>query len=319
MIHVNGNNNIFEGFEFSGANAAIEDGIKLDFPNGSSAGGQVLGNLFTLFGLVHGCSGGGPILSGQQNAIIDSNVLYANGGTPGTSGTGCQQEDGIYINNGNGTTVTNNIVINHGGGCVGPLSQCNVGSPLQINDEFSGDQRNFPSNVNMSNNTVVNSGNMVYWECYLSGFVCSNVWTNNNLLVNINNFHNLTGTAITLGTIGSGTFGSGIQFVSDLWYQGATGFCAQGQQPGGLACPGSVSGAVTSNPLFVNNRGDLTGDYHLQAGSPAIAAGTSSGCPSHDFEGNPRTGVCTIGAYAYGGSGSAPPPNPPMGLTATVN
>jgi len=42
---------------------------------------------------------------------------------------------------------------------------------------------------------------------------------------------------------------------------------------------------ISADPLFVNQSG---GDYHLQAGSPCIDAGTSSDAPSTDFEGDPR-------------------------------
>jgi hypothetical protein len=43
---------------------------------------------------------------------------------------------------------------------------------------------------------------------------------------------------------------------------------------------------VTENPLFMNLAG---ADYHLQAGSPAINAGTTTRAPSYDFDGKPRT------------------------------
>jgi len=46
----------------------------------------------------------------------------------------------------------------------------------------------------------------------------------------------------------------------------------------------------------------LDGDYHLQAGSPAIDAGTSEGAPATDIEGHGRPcgkGV-DIGAYEFG-------------------
>jgi hypothetical protein len=59
---------------------------------------------------------------------------------------------------------------------------------------------------------------------------------------------------------------------------------------------------VTSAPDFVNNTGSQTGDYHLTAGSPTIGAGTSTGAPNHDFDGNARPspdGLYDIGAYEY--------------------
>jgi hypothetical protein len=50
--------------------------------------------------------------------------------------------------------------------------------------------------------------------------------------------------------------------------------------------------------MFVNG---AAGDYHLQAGSPAINAGSSVGVPNVDFEGTPRprpiNGNWDIGAF----------------------
>jgi len=53
---------------------------------------------------------------------------------------------------------------------------------------------------------------------------------------------------------------------------------------------------VNVDPLFVNAAAN---DYHLQAGSPAKAAGTdlSAEIPAFDRDGNPRTPPWSIGAY----------------------
>lgn len=64
--------------------------------------------------------------------------------------------------------------------------------------------------------------------------------------------------------------------------------------PGGH--PGE--GNLDADPLFVDHEG---GDYRLQAGSPAIDAGTTEGAPAEDLDGNPRplgTGI-DIGAYEH--------------------
>jgi hypothetical protein len=55
---------------------------------------------------------------------------------------------------------------------------------------------------------------------------------------------------------------------------------------------------VNGDPLFVNGGAD----FHLTAGSPAIAAASSSNAPSSDLDGNPRPtpgGGYDIGAYQY--------------------
>jgi hypothetical protein len=52
------------------------------------------------------------------------------------------------------------------------------------------------------------------------------------------------------------------------------------------------------NPLFVN---PSAGDFHLQAGSPAIDAGTMIALVATDFDGIPRPqgAAYDIGAYEY--------------------
>jgi hypothetical protein len=47
-------------------------------------------------------------------------------------------------------------------------------------------------------------------------------------------------------------------------------------------------GTVSKDVMFVRFKADGTGDYHLQAGSPAIDAGTNIGAPTTDVDGKPR-------------------------------
>lgn len=55
------------------------------------------------------------------------------------------------------------------------------------------------------------------------------------------------------------------------------------------------------NPLFINYQADGSGDYHLQASSPAVDAGTSMDAPSNDFDNYPRPygAAYDIGAYEW--------------------
>ncbi|GAB4252746.1 MAG: hypothetical protein Kow0027_17640 [Saprospiraceae bacterium] len=71
-------------------------------------------------------------------------------------------------------------------------------------------------------------------------------------------------------------------------------------------CPGgngNVDPLFVSQPLF-SSAPTTSGDLHLQAGSPAIEAGTSMGAPATDLDGNPRPSICAfdIGAYEFQGS-----------------
>lgn len=51
---------------------------------------------------------------------------------------------------------------------------------------------------------------------------------------------------------------------------------------------------LTTDPLLVNPAG---GDFHIQAGSPAIGYGLEGYCPTFDHDNNPR-GQCDAGAFA---------------------
>ena len=58
---------------------------------------------------------------------------------------------------------------------------------------------------------------------------------------------------------------------------------------------GQGQGNVTADPLFVSDWSEV--DPHLQAGSPAVDAGSVEGAPSDDAEGRPRDATPDIGAY----------------------
>jgi hypothetical protein len=62
-----------------------------------------------------------------------------------------------------------------------------------------------------------------------------------------------------------------------------------------------IADLFTANPLFVNYQADGTGDYHLQAISPAIGAGNATYSPATDFDdiARPQGGTPDIGALEY--------------------
>jgi hypothetical protein len=54
-----------------------------------------------------------------------------------------------------------------------------------------------------------------------------------------------------------------------------------------------------ADPLFIRPAWGESGDYHLQADSPAINQGTSQGAPSNDLDHHPRDAAPDIGAYEF--------------------
>lgn len=72
----------------------------------------------------------------------------------------------------------------------------------------------------------------------------------------------------------------------------------------------------TSNPLFVNAG---AGDFHIQSGSPARNAGTSTDAPATDFDGQarPQGTADDIGADEFAEGGSAPAAPSSLSATAT--
>ena len=293
IFNVNASYVTFQDFEIVGnSGGSNNSGIKFQSPGN---GGRALGNKIHHIGVTSGCSGGAAIISAQGSAVINANWIYD------ISAAGCTLEEAIYVNDGNGTKVTNNLVVD------------TKGTAIQFNGEEAV-TTGFPSNIITANNTVVAAGGMgLYMSCYHT-WTCQGNNFNNNIFYSVNTGNNLGGSAIYQSTAGTGTFSSNNNILNNLVYLGAPGgVCLHG----GGRCIGTLSGTVTSNPLFVNYTGNSTGDYHLQSSSPAVDAGTATGAPSTDFDGNSQTSPPTNGAFVA--SQGALPPAAPTGLTASVN
>jgi hypothetical protein len=72
---------------------------------------------------------------------------------------------------------------------------------------------------------------------------------------------------------------------------------------------------TTDDPLFVSGWPEV--DLHLQAGSPAVNAGSTEGAPADDAEGHPRDAQPDLGAYDVGAAGAALPATALIGLPVT--
>ena len=85
---------------------------------------------------------------------------------------------------------------------------------------------------------------------------------------------------------------------ASIWLGGnATAQVAYSNVEGGWPGEGNLS----ANPGFVDA---ASGDYHLQAWSPCIDAGTADGAPDHDLDGTPRpqNAGYDMGAYEFVGT-----------------
>jgi len=291
MWQINASYVTLEGFEVVGPTSGntYNAGIKIQLENPLLAGDVVSHNEIHEVGAGQ-CNGGAGILSGGTNAIIDSNLIYDIGAGGGMD---CNDWDGIYMDDGNGQTAINNIVF-------GFANDPGFTALTMNNDAAPGHPYapNFPSNCSFINNTVINNSGTqdfgVYMSCAPSTATCNNNLINNNILDDVGK----NGGNTIFQMMGRGTFGSSNQYLNNLIYNSGSPNINSGQ---------NLVNTVTSNPDFVNYTGDQAGNYELQSSSPAIGAGTSTGCPAHDFNNVQRTGTCTIGAYTYPSTGQGAP------------
>lgn len=228
---------------------------------------------------------------------------------------------------GNGIRVYNNVAYNCG---------TTNGANFATGWEYSGDPCSIgksPGPIWWYNNTIyVNAANVPsVWGDYLyPAQDCGGTLSLNNQLTN-NIFQ-------TSGSL------SGVVYVdAEAWGNDTPSVCSNSATPsqciqvagannlqyglGAATFTNLLTGTVNKDAQFVNPSG---GNFQLQASSPAIGAGlhtitdyTSSGysvpAPAYDITGLVRPSPPSIGAYEYTSGTAATPPNPPTGLTATVN
>lgn len=186
---------------------------------------------------------------------------------------------------GGGVEVVNNIVYNTG--ATGPGGST-IGC-MQI-DSFDGST----GTVRVANNTFYNchiagapanyDEGMIQFGDNSGGSIKSSVY--NNI------FYNVQPGGCQSGTSVSNNGGARTVGTNDLWFG-----CSD--VPSGQVSPLRV------DPQFVSLSG---ADFHLAATSPALHAGTATGAPVYDIEGNLRGSSPSIGAYDVPGAVVPPPP-----------
>src|SRR6266487_495938 len=83
--------------------------------------------------------------------------------------------------------------------------------------------------------------------------------------------------------------GSHNQYLNNIVYGNGDAPFGDEQYHWPSAAGSKDTNTITQNAQFVNYQSDGSGDYHVQATSPAIGAGTSIGAPSTDFDGERRS------------------------------
>lgn len=135
-------------------------------------------------------------------------------------------------------------------------------------------------------------------------------------IVNNTSFHNKIGILLGQGDAGT-TTGSANNYVANniVYDNRAYGVIEMGKMGGNnryannlvarsgtsWKVKGSVTGSISSDPLFRNYLANGTGDYRVYSSSPAIDRGTSAKAPTIDFAGvaRPRGAAVDVGAYEY--------------------
>jgi len=145
----------------------------------------------------------------------------------------------------------------------------------------------------IAHNTVVVAGEGGVFHVDNSSH--SNTTIANNIFYQLNSSQPLTDFATV----------AGLTFKHNLWFGGNGGSGSGGK--------GSGPGDVTANPQVVNANGQSAADFRVQAGSPAINAGTAlTNVPKDHFGGaRPQGSAPDIGAHEFGSTPtSSPAPSP---------
>jgi len=135
-------------------------------------------------------------------------------------------------------------------------------------------------------------------------------------IVNNTTFHNKIGILLGQGDAGTTTGSANNYVANNIVYDNVTYGIIEGGLMGGnnryannlvarsgtsWKVKGTVSGSISSDPLFKNYLANGSGDYSVYSSSPAIDRGTSIKAPTIDFAGvaRPRGAAVDVGAYEF--------------------
>lgn len=258
------------GFEITATNSAARLGL-----NTYGTHGRVINNkIHDLQAVGSGSSGGAGVNTDNNQSGLSADYTEVSGNLIYNIGVSLKPSThvhGIYIGGSNHNLIANNIAANVAGW---GIQQYHTGVGYST----------------IVNNTVVNSGGGILIGSGDAAAPSDYNYVANNIAVYSTANYGLR------ECCSSGSVGTHNTYTNNLFYQNSpanTYFVA-----------GTAVHSVIADPLFVNYKGDGSGDYDLQAGSPAIDAGTSQEAPALDFQGGARPvgSAFDIGAYEWGSS-----------------
>jgi hypothetical protein len=232
------------------------------------------------------------ILAAGANLTINNNFIHDLTISGGCNGSGGAAID-TYGPVGN-VVIDRNVVRNIGASMIG---KCNTVQGIYIANAKNVVTNNLVSGVAMAgiqqwhgatastivNNTVFRSRDGILLG---QGDAGTTTGSANNYVANNISYGN-----VRYGIVELGKMGGNNRYVNNLVTRNATN----------LRVAGSVSGTITSEPLFVNYQANGSGNYRLSSSSPAINRGNATLAPKVDLMlvARPRGGVVDIGAYEY--------------------
>jgi hypothetical protein len=232
-------------------------------------------------------NGAGGALGGGNPSLV--NNRFVNNTTP-SPGFGC-----LYLENCNAKIVGNLIANNTANGIF-----CKNSSPLILNNTISNNNHDFGSGIVFDENSDANIKNCIIYGNYAN--------------------NSSYGHQITIWSNDSDPY-----FDHSNIEGGLAGFGGPGA--GGNYSSSNYTNNIDLNPLFVspsagagNGYSGLTADWSLQATSPCVNAGDTTGVsqylPSLDLAGNPRiVSIIDMGGYEYG----CQVPAQPSSITGSTN
>jgi hypothetical protein len=234
----------------------------------------------------HGILAAGANLTMSNNFIHD---LTISGGCNGSGGAAIDTYGPV-----GGVVIDRNVVRNIGASMIG---RCNTVQGIYIANANNRVTNNLVSGVAMAGiqqwhgataSTIVNNTVFHTKDGILLGQGDAGTTTGsaNNYVAN-----NVVYDNTTYGIVELGKMAGNNRYVNNLVAKSGTA----------MRVAGSVSGTISSDPLFVAYQASGTGNYRLSSSSPAIDRGTSTSAPRVDLMtvARPRGAAIDIGAYEF--------------------